>query len=437
MEAFQRLCERPYCIFLDSSDLLPEEGRISVLATDPLEIQTSWSELRRVPTRAVDGCLPFVGGWMGYLAYEAYAEFIPQVPVRETSEPSLAFGFYDTFLCFDHAAQQAWVASLGLTDPAGASDEALARRKIDELKQRLVTPSVKGAAPVLCSRSATEGRSSAPTGDLQATISRTCYDEHIAIIQDYIRAGDCYQINYTQCFAGQTELSAPELYQRLRQLSPAPYAAYLNWESFQVLSASPEAFLEIDGSRVTTRPIKGTRPRAQDPEMDAQQRRELLASPKDHAELLMITDLERNDLGKVCQAGSVQTVKLRELRQLAQVYHLYSVIEGDLRPDVGPWQVVEACFPGGSITGAPKIRAMQIIRELESHERGVYTGAIGYVAVDGSSRFNIPIRTLRYQQGKLQVYAGGGIVADSDADAEYEEAWVKTKGIREALSEVI
>ncbi len=431
-EAFQRLASRPYAVFLDSSDAEHGTHRYSIIATDPLCIENSWQVLSRdgpVWPPVHEPSAPFCGGWIGYLAYEAYQLFVPQVEERPTRHPLMSFGFYDTWITFDHCGKRAWISSLGLENPGADSDETLARERIEELKQMIETGSRRGE-PV-CSPGPTHR--SAPT-TLIPSVSKDTYREHIATIQDYLRAGDCYQVNYTQSWRGKTHLSAAQLYTQLRRASPAPLAAYLNWGDFQILSASPESFLEIDAGKVRTCPIKGTRPRSPEPTQDKRMRTALFESAKDRAELLMITDLERNDLGKVCVPGSVETKTLLEVQDLAQVYHLYSVIEGTLRPEYSSWDVLAACFPGGSITGAPKIRAMQIIRELETHPREVYTGAIGYIDLNGRSRFNIPIRSLLYEAGELSLYAGGGIVADSDAESEFDEAWLKTKGIREALT---
>lgn len=247
--------------------------------------------------------------------------------------------------------------------------------------------------------------------------------------KDYIAAGDIYQVNLSQRFQCASTAPAPEVYLALRAANPAPYCAYLDLGDAQILSSSPECFLKIDGRQVVTRPIKGTRPRATDPA-------ELLASPKDNAELLMITDLERNDLGRVCAYGSVHVPELVRVESYATVHHLVATVAGTLRPGVSHVDCVRACFPGGSITGAPKIRAMQIIDELEPHARGVYTGAIGYFGFAGQTHFNIAIRTVVQQGRRLTFHAGGGIVADSEPDAEYAETLAKAQGIFNALDPI-
>ena len=249
--------------------------------------------------------------------------------------------------------------------------------------------------------------------------------------KDYITAGDIYQVNLTHTLSAPWPEDPAEFYPRLRRASPAPYACFLRLGDTAVLSASPECFLHIDGRRIMTRPIKGTRPRGAD---DASMMEELLGSEKERAELIMITDLERNDLGQVCEFGSVRVTALCQLQSFAQVHHLVSEIEGKLRPEVTPVQAVRACYPGGSITGAPKKRAREIIAELEPTPRGIYTGAIGFFSRDGSAVFNIAIRTLVVRDGRATYGVGAGLVADSDPASEYKETLDKAAGLFAALS---
>jgi aminodeoxychorismate synthase component I len=249
--------------------------------------------------------------------------------------------------------------------------------------------------------------------------------------KDYIAAGDIYQVNLTRTLSASWPEDPAAFYPRLRRASPAPYACFLRLGDTAVLSASPECFLQIDGRRIMTRPIKGTRPRGAD---DASVMEELLGSEKERAELVMITDLERNDLGQVCEFGSVRVTALCQLRSFAQVHHLVSEVEGKLRPDVTPVQALRACYPGGSITGAPKKRAREIIAELEPTPRGIYTGAIGFFSRSGSAVFNIAIRTLVVRDGLATYGVGSGLVADSDPGSEYEETLHKAAGLFAALS---
>ncbi|MGV3721754.1 MAG: aminodeoxychorismate synthase component I [Actinomycetota bacterium] len=274
---------------------------------------------------------------------------------------------------------------------------------------------------------------SADTHPALDSVSRREYEEAVRKVLRYIGAGDCYQVNLSHRFSAPLPCTPRALYHRLRRLSPAPYAAFLDCGDHQVLSSSPELFLRVAGGLVETQPIKGTRPRSADPAEDAAAAAELLASEKDAAELLMIVDLERNDLGRVCRYGSVRVPELRRLESFANVHHLVATVQGELRPGVTPLQALRAAFPGGSITGAPKIRAMEIIEELEPYRRGVYTGAIGWVDGHGRGEWNIAIRTMVTRGDSVYFHVGGGIVADSIPAAEYEETLAKAQGMLQAL----
>jgi para-aminobenzoate synthetase component I len=265
------------------------------------------------------------------------------------------------------------------------------------------------------------------------SITRDEFLQSVRKVKDYIAAGDCYQVNLSHRLSVDWPGTPWELYQRLRQASPAPYAAYLDCGGHQILSSSPELFLKIRDGIVETRPIKGTRPRGATPAEDAALAQELLRSEKDRAELVMIVDLERNDLGRVCEYGSVHVPELMCLESYANVHHLVSTVRGKLRPVLGPLDCLRAAFPGGSITGAPKIRAMEIIDELEPYRRGVYTGAIGWVDGRGNAEWSIAIRTMTLVNGRAHFHVGSGIVADSDPEAEYEETLTKASGMLKAL----
>jgi aminodeoxychorismate synthase component I len=272
---------------------------------------------------------------------------------------------------------------------------------------------------------------SGPAPVFRPGLGRDEWVQRVLRAHDYIAAGDIYQVNLTHTLSAAWPGDAAAFYPRLRAASPAPFSCFLRLGDTTVLSASPECFLSIDGRRIVTRPIKGTRPRRGDD--DAAAARELLSSPKERAELVMITDLERNDLGQVCQYGSVRVTGLCELETFAQVHHLVSTVEGRLRDDVTPVQAVRACSPGGSITGAPKKRAREIIAELEPSPRGIYTGALGFFRADGRACFNIAIRTLVVRGGHATYGVGAGIVADSDPVLEYEETLHKAAGLAAAL----
>jgi aminodeoxychorismate synthase component I len=271
-------------------------------------------------------------------------------------------------------------------------------------------------------------------GPIRACGGRADFLAAVRRAREWIAAGDIYQVNLSQAFEAEVAGgSLFGLYEILRTASPAPMAAWLALDGREVLCSSPESFLRIDGRRIETRPIKGTRPRSADPDEDRRAAAELRGSPKENAELVMITDLLRNDLGQVCEFGSVRVTDMLRLESLAQVHHLVSTVTGTLQTCHDAIAALAACFPGGSITGAPKIRAMEIIRTLEGRPRGLYCGAIGWLGRDGHSSFNIAIRTLVREGGRLVWQTGAGIVADSDPQLEYEETLHKAAGIRLAL----
>jgi aminodeoxychorismate synthase component I len=272
--------------------------------------------------------------------------------------------------------------------------------------------------------------------EFQPMMSREAFLAAVTRIREWIAAGDIYQVNLTQQFiASCDDGSLAGLYELLRDRSPAPMAAWLKLAGREVLSSSPETFLRISGKQVETRPIKGTRPRCADADEDRRSAYELQTSAKEISELIMITDLLRNDLGQVCEFGSVRVDEMLQLETLEQVFHLVSTVRGEMRDDVDAIDVLAACFPGGSITGAPKKRACEIIAELEPVPRGLYCGAIGYLGYNGECQFNIAIRTLIREQGQLHYHVGAGIVADSTPEMEYEETLQKARGIRLALQD--
>lgn len=396
------------------------EGRHKSWRGNPFEVAARI--LAQRPVLAPDGAPPFVGGAVGAFGYElrCHVERLPCRSCDDLGLPDLLLGFYDTFLAFDHRAGQLLLCT---TEPDG--QEAQRYRTLAEGWRR-------GAPPLNGRRSGAECYtvSSFP---LRANFTRPAYLRAVRRVLEYIAAGDCYQVNLSQRFSAPHLASPFALYERLRQQTPAPFAAYLDWGDLAILSASPERFLRIAGRQVQTRPIKGTRPRGRTPAEDERLAAELLASEKDRAELVMIVDLERNDLGRVCDYGSVRVPELMRLEAHPTVFHLVSTVTGQLRPEVGPVECLRACFPGGSITGAPKIRAMEIIEELEPTHRGFYTGAIGYLGWDGHADLNIAIRTLIVAGGEAHFQVGGGIVADSDPDAEYEETLHKGRALMRAL----
>jgi para-aminobenzoate synthetase component 1 len=368
--------------------------------------------------------LPFpLGGCFGYWGYELKNFVEPRLPraaVNDLECPDCHAGFYDSLVVFDHRADKTWIVSTGL-QPDGSRDAARARAQCDFWAGLMAGPPPNPAP------------SEVTASSFRSNMTREEFTARVRRAQAYIRAGDIYQVNLSQRLTARTEATGWAFFQRLCDVSPAPFAAYLDCGAFQVCSSSPELFLRFSGPLAQTRPIKGTRPRAQDPTRDAQLTYELQTSAKDMAELVMITDLLRNDLGKVCEYGSVQVPELVRLERFPQVQHLVSTVTGRLRPEQTHVSAFASCFPGGSITGAPKIRAMEIIDELEPVTRGPYTGAIGYLGFNRESQLNIAIRTAVCRPGEIHFQVGAGIVADSVAGAEYEETMAKAGGFFAAL----
>jgi para-aminobenzoate synthetase component 1 len=365
---------------------------------------------------------PFVGGAVGYLSYELAREIeaLPRSTRDATGAPRAVFGLYAFALVLDRRSGRTWLAYL---EP-GAELGAPAR---DEVRGRILDAAGR--------RPARPRAASACGQPLTADFTEEEYQETIRRIQDYVRAGDVYQVNMTQRFhAPLAGRSAWELYRTLMCVNPAPYAAYLGFRDVQVASSSPERFLRVVGRRVETRPVKGTARRGATAEEDARLKARLLRSEKDLAELAMIVDVARNDLGRVCEVGSVCVERFPELESHASVHHLAATVRGTLRRDRGLCDLIAAAFPAASISGAPKIRAMEIIDELEPVERGVYTGAIGYLGFDGDADLNVAIRSLVVARGEAHLHAGGGVVAGSRPEGEYAESLLKARNLVRALT---
>jgi para-aminobenzoate synthetase component 1 len=385
--------------------------------------------------------LPFpLGGCFGYWGYDLKNFIEPKLSRRAPNDlevPDCNVGFYDSLVVFDHRLGKTWIISTGIGLDGSRSD-AQAKRKLDYWRARLrqATNQIPfgtdrtGFSSTSCTLSKLLDSSNL---SVVSNFSRRDFLERVAHSLALIRSGDIYQINLSQRFFSPWSSSGWELFQRLSAASPAPFSAYLDCGEFQIASSSPEMFLRLSGAHVQTRPIKGTRPRSMDPTRDTELAYELQNSAKEMAELLMITDLLRNDLGKVCEYGSIEVPELVRLECYAQVQHLVSTIEGRLRPDVSHFATLASCFPGGSITGAPKFRAMEIIDELEPVSRGPYTGALGYLGFNRESQLSIVIRSALCKNGHAYFHAGAGIVADSLPAAEYEETLAKAGGFFQAL----
>ena len=438
---------------LDSAARHETYGRYSVLSCRPLQVLTLkegvlsdregktlatggraiWEALARafgsVVLRAPPGgsCPPYLPGWIGYVGYEVgrHVEKLPGRAVRDTHLPDLRLAFYDCLLVYDALDRRWWLVRLDFdSPPPGAGRSAEALREIIAGGPNAPDPA---SAPVPCC-----------PGEAQTNFTQEGYRRAIARCVEYIAAGDIFQVNLSQRFTVRRAPAPRAIYRELRRGNPASYAAYLSFRAdghdCAVLSSSPELFLRVRGDRVITRPIKGTRPRVGEQRADDAAASDLWNSPKDNAELAMIIDLLRNDLGRVCRYGSVRVAEPRCLETHPTVFHLVGTVEGQLRGGIGPADLLRATFPGGSITGAPKIRAMEIIDELEPCARGVYTGCIGIVGVDGASEWNIAIRTIVCEDGVALVQAGGGIVADSTPQGEYDETLDKARAMLQAIA---
>jgi len=374
--------------------------------------------------------LPFpLGGCFGFWGYDLKNFVEPRLPRRAVNDlelPDCQAGFHDSLVAFDHRLGKTWIISTGL-GADGSRNELRAQQQHDFWRERI-------------QHHASENRERRKNVFRNARVaSNLSRGEFIAKVERalrYIHAGDIYQVNLAQRLAAPCPLSGWEFFEQLAAVSPAPFSAYLDCGEFQLASSSPELFLHLSGPHILTRPIKGTRPRSADPNRDAQLTYELQTSPKEMAELVMITDLLRNDLGRVCEYGSVQVPELVRLERFPQVQHLVSTVEGSLRSGVTHFTAFASCFPGGSITGAPKFRAMEIIDELEPIARGPYTGALGYLGFNRESQVSITIRTAICKNGAAYFHAGAGIVADSIPAAEYDETLAKARGFLQALPEM-
>ena len=365
--------------------------------------------------------LPFTGGAIGYIGYEAgnYLEDLPPKKPGGMGLPDICFHFYGAAYLMDHHTGRAWITGIG---PQASGEVDMLRRVVTEAAEAdySAAPAVPGTVE-------------------EASRKFDCsygYEEYIRSIErtfEYIAAGDIFQANIAQQFESGFSGNSVELFDLLNRINPAPHSAYLEADDHQILSCSPELFLKNAGQVVQTRPIKGTRPRTAAAGEDMVLRNELMQSLKDSAEHVMIVDLERNDLGRVCEYGSVHVPEMKIAESFPRVHHLVSTISGRLRQGIGAVELLRATFPGGSITGAPKIRSMEIINELENVPREVYTGSIGFIDVSGNFQFNIAIRTIVIREGRIYFSVGGGIVADSVPESEYAETITKASNLMLAI----
>jgi para-aminobenzoate synthetase component 1 len=468
-ELFDLVKDQAYCFFLDSGMDRRRLGRYSFVGSGPFLVVRSRGpkttivrgqelEVRQGnPLDAVGELLeaykldhypapvPFLGGAVGYFSYDLcrFIEHLPSRAVDDLELPECYFAFYDTIVAFDHLKDKVYLVATGFPEMEEEKRLRRARMRLEEMKNRL------GSKDSVVVR-ATKARSNrGNTGCFVAgSIGTNAQDNEVALksnftpeeyksvvnrVREYIAAGDVFQVNLSQRFEADLRIPAYELYKRLRTINPAPFAGYLSFPDLAIASASPERFLKVQGDVVETRPIKGTRPRGKDRAEDERLAKELVQSPKDRAENVMIVDLERNDLGRVCQYGTVKVTELAVLETFPTVFHLTSTVVGKLRRGRSNIDLLKATLPGGSITGAPKVRAMEIIDELEPTKRSVYTGSIGYLGFNEDMDINIVIRTFLVKEGKAYFQVGGGVIYDSDPEAEYLETLDKGKALIQAL----
>lgn len=425
---FEHFLDCPHAVFLDSCFPYQTQGRFDIISAWPEKVilvdreETNFDLFTRIQTEIdalkpftdIDVDLPFTIGAIGYLSYDIgrHLEKIPAQTVDDINLPQAVIGIYHWSIVVDHHKQKTYLVT---RYPSHHSKRIAIENQLNHTRK---------TEPF------------ALTQPFQSNMTKDFYQTAFEKIKKHIYAGNCYQINFAQRFGAQFAGSTWSAYQVLREKHPAPFSAFMQVGNGSLLSLSPERFLKVNDQHVETKPIKGTMPRHADPIDDLHSANTLLASEKDKAENVMIVDLLRNDLSRVCKPGTVQVPKLFALESFSNVHHLVSTITGKLHGDKTPLDLLKHCFPGGSITGAPKISAMQIIESLEPHRRSIYCGSLFYADVRGYFDSNITIRTLIAEQNKIFCYAGGGIVYDSDCDKEYAETWAKVGKIIQILSDI-
>lgn len=438
-EIFNKLKDREYLFFLDSGMDHERLGRYSFLGFDPFLIFTSkgtevtineFGELKKFesdPFIKLEEVLkkyklnyksefPFIGGCVGFFSYDLchHIEKLPRKAIDDVNIYDIFLGFYDGIIIIDNLSSEIFISALGIKD---TEDKVISN--IEDILRSINRSEVKNYIK--------------KNIKFRSNFTKEEYLLAVDKIKDYIRSGDIYQANLTQRFECIIEESPYDIYNRLRKINPAPFASFLDFKEGYILSSSPERFIKVTDNIIETRPIKGTIQRGKDFYEDELNKKKLLSSEKDKSELLMIVDLERNDIGKISKTGSVKVTELFHLETYPTVFHLVSTIKGELRKDINPVDCIRATFPGGSITGAPKIRAMEIIDEIEPTQRNIYTGSIGYIGFNGDMDLNIVIRTILIKENKAYFQVGGGIVWDSDPNKEFEESLHKGKALFNAL----
>lgn len=454
LELFSFFLGKPYSFFLDSAMDHQKLGRYSLMGSDPFLVFSSRGDdititrnggethIQGDPFEVLRGYLdtyrldseitniPCQGGAVGYLSYDL-GRFVEELPARAIDDlnlPECCLGFFDLMLVFDHLSNRAFVVSTGLPETTPAGRLTRARERLESFRSQFQVFLQKRQPLPVATDFSPAGR------EIKGNFTREAYLQAVERARQYIIDGDIFEVNISQRYETELSIHPFELYRRLRQVNPAPFSAYLDFGEIAVVSSSPERFLRRQGDRVETRPIKGTIRRGKTPSEDEANARWLLNSVKNHAENMMIVDLERNDLGRVCRYGTVKVTELAILETYPTVFHLTSTVVGELQPGVDTIDLLKATFPGGSITGAPKVRSMEIIEELEPTRRSVYTGSIGYLGFDGNLDLSIVIRTFLIKGRRACFQVGGAVVYDSDPEAEYQETLVKAMALFKALN---
>ena len=435
---FESFAHLSWSIFLDSGRPVSQHGRFDIITAFPKKTFVTYGDKTIIRTGSnhqivpddpfalieqelgqdEEGFddLPFTGGAVGFFSYDLgrHIERMPSISANDMQMPDMAVGIFHWAYIADHYEKKATVV--------GDLEEPRVRLNWQDIIENVSTPP--------------DPESSEPfraVSSIQSNMTESDYKEKFSKVKKYIASGDCYQVNLAQRFSAQVAGDSWDGYKQLRSINPSPFSAFINIPDCVVLSASPERFLQVRNHVVETKPIKGTRPRSSDKQKDEELKNELLNSLKDRAENVMIVDLLRNDLSKCCESNSVKVPSLFALESFPTVHHLVSTITGSLPRGMSPIRLLRACFPGGSITGAPKIRAMEIIEELEPHRRGLYCGSVGYIGFNGDMDTSIAIRTLVQIDQQVYFYAGGGLVWDSEVDAEYQETFDKAAALLKLL----
>ncbi len=430
-----------YSSILGGNSSVENSGRYSYWAAEPREIfefhsgqENPFKKLHHALTKYsapdISKDLPngiFYGGWVGFFNYELgrYIEKLPETTIDDLEMPLIRLCFYDRVIAFDHFEKNCRLFALEIQ-----GDNRKPEQKLDELEQLILKSQQIKIPSFVCAELEKNDFS-----NIRCNMDKDYYFQTIEKIKKHIYDGETYQINFSRRFETDFNAEAIDLFHWQNQYNPSPYAAYIDTGDFKIVSASPEMFITINDGFIQTKPIKGTRPKIKNSKEDYTQ--ELFDNQKEQAELNMIIDLERNDVAKICVPGTRKVTQPRTIETYPTVLHAVATVGGQLRDDVTICDVLKAMFPGGSITGAPKIRSMEIIDETEPTARGVYTGCIGFIGIDGNACLNIAIRTIIIRDNKAYAQTGGGIVADSDAEAEWQETIVKARALLAGINNVI